>query len=40
MTGTDLGKNLENKGKYIAYERESCISGRDVIRKVAKQMGM
>lgn len=33
-----LAKTLKNKGKYIAYERESCISGRNVIRKVAKQM--
>lgn len=33
-----LAKTLKNKGKYIAYERESCISGWDVIRKVAKQM--
>ena len=30
---------MKNKGKYIAYERESCISGWHVIRKVAKQMG-
>jgi hypothetical protein len=35
-----LAKTLKNKGKYIAYERESCISGWYVIRKVAKQMGM
>lgn len=35
-----LAKTLKNKGKYIAYERKSCISGWHVIRKVAKQMGM
>lgn len=28
-----MAKTLKNKGKYIAYERESCISDGNVIVK-------
>ena len=31
-----LAKTLKNKGKYIAYERESCISGWNVIQEAVK----
>ena len=33
-----LAKTLKNKGKYIAYERKSCISGWNVIQEAVKQM--
>ena len=33
-----MTKTLKNKGKYIAYERESCISGWHVIFKSIKAL--